>query len=347
MSNPKDNTSDKLKALLDKTDSEHLPVDDFEKEALEGFSLLEKKSEAFDLKEKLDARIYKDVFSEQPSKKTYWLAAAAGLILLIGFSVYFIKNNSLAERKDLALTTPSKNEVVSPLNLTVPAVPPAESEAKKEERLQIEKPTPEKGNATEYKTVSEPVLADEHVVSKNRQNNAVREREAEEIPAAAPAVQMAPESVIFGSIKNKETTDARTQEETVSKDQVTPSLAANSAPGVQNSMVYNSSSDKSKSAKLAMPKKADIVYLVSYNGGDAVLHNDLEKKLAEKNLIQKFDATLYVNKNNTVEGIKFTKVFGLSTEQQQEIAILLKSLTKFTVDASVKNTAEYKLVFRP
>jgi hypothetical protein len=104
MSNKKNNN---LKDFLQKSDSE--PLDDFEKDALQGFYSLGSEQEALDAKEQLDKRIYAEVFIEKKSnQKIYWLAAA-GLFLVIGLSVFFVlNNNNFSDKKNMALV--SKDE---------------------------------------------------------------------------------------------------------------------------------------------------------------------------------------------------------------------------------------------
>ncbi len=100
MNNPTNNKN--LKDLLKNNNSKSL--DDFEKDALEGFNTLSSPEEILEVKSQLDKRIYAEVFSEKKSTlKIYWYAAA-GLILLIGFSVYFlIDNNGSVKKNEMAI----------------------------------------------------------------------------------------------------------------------------------------------------------------------------------------------------------------------------------------------------
>jgi len=109
MSNQKDNTNNrKLMDLLNKVPG-NLPMDDFEQEALEGFAMLENKEEILNLKENLDARIYSEVFTEEKKSKHGFWYAAAGLVLVIGFSIYFFQKNSPVQGNGLAIQSePSK-----------------------------------------------------------------------------------------------------------------------------------------------------------------------------------------------------------------------------------------------
>jgi hypothetical protein len=107
MNNPINNKN--LDELLKKSASESL--DDFEKDALEGFNSLESPEEALDIKSQLDKRIYNEVFSKKKSGiKIYWYAAA-GLFLMIGFSVFLFWNSNEEKKGGLAVM---QNELNSP-----------------------------------------------------------------------------------------------------------------------------------------------------------------------------------------------------------------------------------------
>ncbi|MCE3228170.1 MAG: hypothetical protein K0S32_2721 [Bacteroidetes bacterium] len=69
-------------------------LDDFEREALEGFDTLDSQEEALNTKAELDKRIHAELFTEEKRRRpvAYWFAAA-GLFLVIGLSVLFVMNN--------------------------------------------------------------------------------------------------------------------------------------------------------------------------------------------------------------------------------------------------------------
>src|ERR1044072_4728334 len=107
MSNRKeDKQNEKLKHLLDQSGQDKSSLDDFEREALEGFDLLENKEEALKLKKELDSKIYSGVFRSGKKKQGIYWYAAAGLLLIIGFSIYYLRMSPLSEEKDLAVQTP-------------------------------------------------------------------------------------------------------------------------------------------------------------------------------------------------------------------------------------------------
>ncbi|HRD40339.1 MAG TPA: hypothetical protein PLC65_17050, partial [Bacteroidia bacterium] len=95
-------SSDELLKRLETNDSAGL--DDFEKEALEGFASLENPELARSLQAKLDARISEEYSQKKSGNRTFfYLSMAAGLILVIGLTVIFY--NSLNSYKaELALS---------------------------------------------------------------------------------------------------------------------------------------------------------------------------------------------------------------------------------------------------
>lgn len=98
--------NDNLDQLFNKAKADSQGLDDFEKDAIEGFDMLESEQEAADLKAALDTRIQKELFAkeEERNPKVYWFAAA-GLILVIGLTVLFVRNNneSLSNSHDVAI----------------------------------------------------------------------------------------------------------------------------------------------------------------------------------------------------------------------------------------------------
>lgn len=133
-----------IEGLFKKRNSE---LDDFEKEALEGFDMLESEQEAVDLKAELDKKIGEQLFSEKRTGlKVYWYAAA-GLFLAIGFSVFFLINNkdigagkNVADMKEVSQSVSPEGMVKQPvtaeekkeLERANPATPAEEEEKDKE-----------------------------------------------------------------------------------------------------------------------------------------------------------------------------------------------------------------------
>lgn len=79
-------------------------LDDFDREAMEGFETMGSEQEAHDLKNLVDKKIHEQLFSpKKKNEKVYWFAAA-GLFIVISLSIILILNgNSLLNEKDVAL----------------------------------------------------------------------------------------------------------------------------------------------------------------------------------------------------------------------------------------------------
>ena len=114
MTNP---THTNLDQLFNKAKSNDQNLDDFDKDALAGFNMLESKNEAHQLQTALDDRIKKSLFTETKKNnlKVYWLAAA-GLALVIGLTTLFVlnSNNFSSNKNSLAITS---TEQVNETNL--------------------------------------------------------------------------------------------------------------------------------------------------------------------------------------------------------------------------------------
>lgn len=107
-------------------------LDDFDREALDGFETLGSEQNALDIKSKLDNEIHAKLFTEEKkSPKIYWFAAA-GLFLVIGLTVLFILNNRPMEDKNVAII---EQQAPQTLKEETNVAPPAEekSEEIKEE----------------------------------------------------------------------------------------------------------------------------------------------------------------------------------------------------------------------
>ena len=371
MSSHKDNTENrKLKELLNKNKgSEGTPLDDFEKEALEGFATLKNEEEILDLKEKLDTRVYKEVFTrERKPAKTYWYAAA-GLLLIIGFSVYFLQNSSLKEREDLAIGS-QKAEAIDEIQTVIDAQ--AQSSKTKEpefkqaapaEKLQeAEKTTALENTAYETAPDRKPEKTvvvesyDDNVSAKSAAGYA-QEREANE-----PAATL--------SKNSEEKKDSRQpardmKDEAAELDKAPQAEIVQAAPAItaqDQDKLASTEGKRKKSLKRTKAKEGEsnlnsytlapqgaVAPMPScyYTGGDQALHKDVKKALVAKNLLQKFDASLYINTKKKVEKVVFTNAYELNTAQQKKITEVLKQLEKFNFSEPSSFLIEYKLVFRP
>lgn len=130
MNNPnkhKPLSSEELFQLLDKqsnNETDFDSLDDFEKEALEGFSAHSTPEKAKALTEELNMAISKKVSEEKGGQKNriIWFSAAASIVLIIIVSVFFLKQTKEDSATNLALnetkesnTTPVLTEPQKPI----------------------------------------------------------------------------------------------------------------------------------------------------------------------------------------------------------------------------------------
>lgn len=131
--------SEELFKRLESNDSEGL--DDFEKEALEGFASLENPELAKSLNDTLHSKINDVYFEKKSGNRTFfYLSMAAGFVVVIGLSVLFYtfftgQKQELALNKEAELTEKLPDHQAGPLNeanvVTAPAVPNTQEEADK------------------------------------------------------------------------------------------------------------------------------------------------------------------------------------------------------------------------
>lgn len=332
MSNPANENNKKLKELLNKQQAD----DAFEQEALEGFSILGS-DEAMKTKEQLDARIYLAVFSRQKSSSGYWFAAA-GLLLVIGLSVYFISNGSGAPSKDLALSTEQRHEELSPA-LPEQKIMPAPAEAKEN------KEAAQPAAAAPAKEVARERTAEKEINSKMQSAG----------PAAEP--ETTPDVTAADKKQAPDGAGKKVEQEDVAADMVQSSPAVFSSQSMdlakeeseKNTFkpAISAPEPREASRKSKAPAGANVNILTAsapvYAGGDHALQKDVKEKLASKQLLHPFEATLYLNSSNRVESVKFENCRDLSSEQQKQIIEILKSLDKFS--GAEKGATAYKLKF--
>ena len=160
MNNPnkhKPLSSEELFQLLDKqsnneTDFDNL--DDFEKDALEGFSAYSTPDKAKELTEELNIAISKKVSEEKGGQKNriIWFSAAASIVLIIIVSVFFLKQTKEDSATNLALNE-TKESNTTPV-LTEPL-------------KQTEKTTNSGVSSGETKSLTNIIKSEEVVTSKN------------------------------------------------------------------------------------------------------------------------------------------------------------------------------------
>lgn len=363
MNKHKENSQDKkLKHLLDqKNDPDAGAMDEFEKEAMEGFDLLDSREEAFELKHRLDQRIQK-VFEKAKKKNNFYWYAAAGLILIIGFSVYFLRMSPLSKQEELAVTTsvpheakkmqvqdlpkteskPLQNTGTIQKENTTRTFAPKEENSKARADRKVQMQAPEKAN------VHNNAKAD--VIDENKDLDVAATapfsaaREVMQIPAtpqvAEPGKNVAAEEITTG--------DTLAKSKSLAYSQPAKSDYGSDAEHKKNrSAKYERSSKVApSSAPAAGAGGAGPATQIYYTGGNAQLNKDLKKSLSEAGVLMRFDAVLHVDGNGKVEKVDLTPLDKLNKEQQERMVTVLKKLNKFNRSGNAE-PVEFRFSFRP
>src|SRR5687767_7708697 len=108
--NKQENNGRSLDDLL-KKDDPSAPDDPFEKEAREGFEMLDNAEEAFALKSATDDRINKEIFAPKRERIVFYWAAAASILLFVSFSIYFFRDVPVTSEPLVFNRTEKKPEV--------------------------------------------------------------------------------------------------------------------------------------------------------------------------------------------------------------------------------------------
>jgi len=369
MSSRKDNINTKLKEFLAKNKNSAEGLDDFEKEALEGFAMLENEDEILDLKTNVDKRAYSEVFTgEKTSRRNYWYAAA-GLLLIMGLTVYFIQNAPVQETETLAVGTralEATDEVQKDLRVQPKAMEnhkPGESETQPERSVAYKKP---EVDGPAFKNI--PGKGEEGISTQGFAS--ASDAVVAASPPAAPELRFEPAVAEKKEVKKEipqqpvidsEEEDLK-QERAAAKDDLAKISAAESETGqvvmLEEIQATKTSGAKKKSKKTEQVTAAGAAstsggYFATtgctYSGGDEALAKDLRVSLGARNLLQKFDATLFINKKKKVEKVVLTNSYELNKLEQKQLIEVLKDLDKFNLNetASQASLVEYKVVFRP
>ncbi len=370
MSNHKDNTHNKpLKDFLGKKNQEHQGMDDFEKEAMEGFDMLKDEKEIVDLKNALDQKIYGEVFSEKKkSRGVYWYAAA-GLLLVIGFSVYFILGTGAVKENTLAIhkEEPSKDAKGDEIQKIIT------DESEKTKNLEYKQPerhaktAPSDVESRKGKAGKKEKEYDLQEESVSARNDAFANQGAGSGGVAISAPKPQSQAVIVAEPAMEAGDGVKQAKAEALKDEDKKAVAAETMLAMESKddrttekaskKTYRARPEESPVATYNAPAVAgagaatmDIAgFLCYYEGGDGVLQRDVKDKLKDNDLIQKFDATLFINEKKKVEKAEITNAYSLSKEQQEKIINVLKKLDKFKFNIKPESNklTEYKLVFRP
>lgn len=364
MSNRRDDINNrKLKELLDQKGADNPSLDDFEKEALEGFAMLDSLEDAFDQKDKLDARIYQKVFAEEKKSRrgTYWFAAA-GLFLVIGFSIYFIRDSGLdkkevAVQQDVSGISEQEPKAPAELDLKVPA-PEDKKETFKDQGTLHENQDALTVSSKETESPAQPKKA--ITFSDDVDNNstsgesvqvgfASQEMSAVAVNTAAkPASAPDPkeEEDLSEDLKKQPVEEKAKEERLADKEVIISSEVATK----NKKALKKSDRSKGSMSPAATVNPAGGAFdstIAFYTGGEEALMKDLKALLEPKNLLFKFDATLFINEKKEVETAIFTEYSALNRSRQKEVLEVLKKLNKFSSGGTAKTPLQYKLVFRP
>lgn len=344
MSGQTHKNNERLKALLDQKKNQEQPGDGFEKEALEGFAMLQNDAEALDLKAELDTRMKQVLTKKTSSTRTYWLAAA-GLALVVSLSVYLVLMQDTSFKKDQALAIAAET-----VKDTAPAPPVAESSYERK--------------AAEFKGIEPQQIA------------AKKEKpKAEAQPASPLQASVGPEPAKDLKAENSQTEiasgnaapPAKTAEEEPSKSEANLELAASDknayAERKEPAMDEKNKSPETRakkaesakpmaglaspSASLTKGQLADSTSVSNcyYEGGETALYKELTAQLVKKELDKHFSATLFLNTSGKVLRVKFIKTDGMSKREQSEITVVLQMLDKFRFRGKLSGTegCEYRI----
>ncbi|MFN8229754.1 MAG: hypothetical protein U0V03_02405 [Bacteroidia bacterium] len=313
-------------------------VDDFEKEALEGFSQLSNQ-EITALKHKTDDKAEK-LFDKKNKPAFYWIAAAV-IIICMGLLIkLFIPSNEFINKNNVAINNNAEKEIEQPkdeFNSKVAELSSSTNEnnltqkeesSSKSNQVSRNNLTPEKSKSDNYQTatgaLNEPVKS----LSKNideQTNLSPTEKESKQ-PFADANDDMAK-----AETKSEMLSDGEKKESVKKKvsalDKNTPSAPAQAAMGDEVITVNN----------------------LYYEGGDKNLTSDLRDLLKTINLNTAFDVLISVNDELEVTTVEFIDERELSKDEKNLIKKEIKKLSKFKYKTQpTKNSkSQYKIIYRP
>lgn len=330
----------KLKDLLNEKNREQL--DDFEKEALSGFDMLDNERESLDLKAELDTRITREVFNEEKSRKPFFWIAAAAMLLITGLSAYFIllDNEQSVNRQDLAVVakkdlpenTPGLESSFEAKAAEISA-PQTENEVRKKPVEKTKPAVAPEANAVQSTgaiNVSEPVTISADMAAAPVSNQQEDERESDDQDKARESFALAKKQEEkeekAEAVKDKMVASYRRNEESDSKK--ADRKAKSAAPAAQPAEIE------------AAPSKSNSGGC-DYVGGKEALRKDIEEKLTAKEINKGIEATLLIDKNKVIE-VTFFKPVNFSAKELKTVEQILKSLDKFSAFSCL-----YRLSYQP
>lgn len=304
------------------------PLDPFEQEAAEGFSLLNSEEERANLKASTDQAISKLLSKKaQVPTRQYWLSAAA-LFIVAGLSfVFFFQTKNPAELAINRELSPTETVIKENLQDSADLEPQNSSNQNKQKESTV---AVEKSKDLGFQKQSAPA-------SSAQQNSDFKAKSAQ-----AP-------------LKKEEAAD--NMELQLTEDAHESEISA--APAMTNTLTSSAekfdkfalvNADISTAAKTAPAspqaemKKADpktrskgsntgiiVLSQVNYTGGNTVLHKDILKILKKEDAVVKLNLQFTISENGRVDKCNVLEPSALSLEKQMLILKALKNLKNFTV----------------
>ena len=359
MSKNRDEIHDEnLKSFLQHLKSKNQDdLDDFDKDALEGFAMLKDEKEALELKTGLDRKMHSGILaSKEKQLKKYWYAAA-GIFVILSFGAYFyLKNNLNPEQKNLAISNTTKKETL-PESATTPATQP-ETIAKT--ILPATPPTEASGNTKKkYKVIYQNT---EDLITQSGSKEDSKSTKSEEAdidikPVLAAAEQKAEEAENNtleepkqnNGLTAKEPESKKRAETNIRQQDKADAFAINKAKKARERK--NADDMDVNFTMPAAPQTVtpdDDLGVSTYRGGQEAFQKDLRKLMEDASISKGFDAVLLINREKKIDSVVFISG-NLKTKDQKQITDILKTLTNFELSqeqASVK-LYEYRFSYKP
>ncbi len=340
----------KLKDFLLQKPEESL--DDFEREALEGFAMLESGTEILNLKAETDRKVYEKLQGRPARKTVYWFAAA-GLVLCIGLAVFFVSQNITVHEQNLAIEQkvygPGEAQADSP-------VPESKPEGLEKAASPSNESSVDKGSGSSTKKVEKDGLLSDDSKPTGTLDETKKEepqRLREDLSASglsAPEPPSAYQPAAPSTLKNTNATDqgaeAMSQETVPRNDEFSEADESN----VKAVKAKSQSPERKKDMETVLAAspaagQTEISASCSYPGGDAELRKELTKQLNAKSINKAFAVRLFISKKGKVERVEFIDASSFSKEEKQKLEQVLKQLSKFENPNATSATylIDYKL----
>jgi hypothetical protein len=308
--------------------------DDFEKEALEGYAMLDSEDDALKLKTELDHRMARSLGESQNSRPRtlYWIAAAC-VLFITSYSFYYILTNNAPE-SELAVREPNREPRFEPApEKSMPAeVPPAETP---------KHPADAQYSAPRMEKKSEPsARSGEPSGSATTASNKASEEELNEDRKMAATMPVAANSGAGVTFANEnQATDNKEMAAQPSRQMTSGKITAQKYKGAQQAP-----------SAVAAPAAADknIPAGVTYLGGQDSLNADLAKMLEKAGLNRQFNAVIHFTRLHAISQVEITDPFGLDQKQQDQVKKILGDLRKFNYPREAADeTLTFLINYRP